>query len=179
VTVAVELGTSGLASDYDFATMFARYEHWWPLRSERHTIGMRLGGGVVIGNAPRFERIYISDVDRMLTPRALGLVLSNAIPIDILTTRDDKPSYGELGGAATVEYAVRLFRGVGKRRVYGGDVFFGTGLWGIAEAADLQYRDTSVWNALPIDLYVDAGLRVDTDFGIFELTVANALGRLR
>jgi hypothetical protein len=36
-----------------------------------------------------------------------------------------------------------------------------------------------VWRDLPVDLYIDAGVRVDTDLGIFELTVANALGRLR
>jgi hypothetical protein len=179
ITAAVEVGTSALASDYDFATIFGRYEHWWPLRDERHTLGIRLAGGVVIGDAPRFDRIHISDVNRMLTPRALGLVLSAAAPLDILTTRDDKPSYGELGGAANLEYAVRLFRGSGKRRVYGGDVFVGAGLWGIAEVEDIQLRDTGVWSSLPIDLYIDAGVRIDTDFGIFELTIANALGRLR
>jgi hypothetical protein len=179
VTAAVELGTSALASDYDFSTIFGRFEHWWPLRDERHTLGIRLAGGVVIGNAPRFDRIHISDVNRMLTPRALGLVLSSASPLDILTTRDDKPTYGELGGAANLEYAARLFRGSGKRRVYGGDVFVGAGVWGIAELADVQLRDTGVWDALPLDLYIDAGLRIDSDFGIFELTIANALGRLR
>jgi hypothetical protein len=179
ITAAVELGTSALASDYDFATMFARYEHWWPLRDERHTLGLRLAGGVVIGNAPRFDRIHISDVNRMLTPRALGLVLSSAAPWNIINARDDKPTYGELGGSANLEYAARLFRGTGRRRVYGGDFFAGMGLWGIAELTDVQVRDTSVWNALPIDLYIDAGVRIDTDFGIFELTVANALGRLR
>jgi hypothetical protein len=179
ITAAVELGTSAFGSDYDFATMFARYEHWWPLREERHTIGVRLAGGVVIGNAPRFDRIHISDVNRMLTQRALGLVLSNAPPLDILTTRDDKPSYGDLGGSATVEYAFRLFRGIGPKSLYGGDLFVGTGIWGLAQLAEYQYRDTSLWKALPIDLYVDAGLRIDTDIGIFELTIANALGRLR
>ncbi len=55
-------------------------------------IGLRLAGGVVIGDAPRFDRIHISDVDHMLTPRALGLVLSNAQPLDILGTRPDKPT---------------------------------------------------------------------------------------
>ena len=179
ITAAVELGTSALGSDYDFATIFGRYEHWWPLRAERQAIGLRLAGGVVVGNAPRFDRIHISDVNRMLTPRALGLVLSSAPPIDILTTRGDKPTWGELGGAASVEYAARLFRGSGKRRVYGGDFFFGVGVWGLGEIADVQTRDTSVWHALPVDLYVDAGIRIDTDLGIFELTVANALGRLR
>ncbi|HEY5950313.1 MAG TPA: POTRA domain-containing protein, partial [Kofleriaceae bacterium] len=175
ITAAVEVGTSALASDYDFATIFGRYEHWWPLRDERHSLGIRLAGGVVIGNAPRFDRIHISDVNRMLTPRALGLVLSNASPLDILTTRNDKPTYGELGGAANLEYAARLFRGSGRRRVYGGDFFVGAGLWGLAEVEDVQLRDTGVWSSLPIDLYIDAGVRIDTDFGIFALTVANAL----
>jgi hypothetical protein len=179
ITAAVEIGTAALASDYDFATMFARYEHWWPLRDERHAIGMRLGGGLVIGDAPRFDRLYIADVNRMLTPRALGLILSNAPPIDILVTRDEKPSFGEVGGIAALEYAAQLFRGAGKKRVYGGDFFVALGVWGLAQAEDVTLRDTGVWRSLPIDLYVDAGMRVDTDLGIFELTFSNALGRLR
>lgn len=179
ITAAVELGTSALGSDYDFATVFARYEHWWPLRDERHTIGLRIGGGLVVGDAPRFDRIFVSDVNRMLTPRALGLILSNAAPLDFLNTRDEKPTFGEVGGIAALEYAAQLFRGTGKRRVYGGDFFVGTGLWGLAQTADVRLRDTSVWSALPIDLYIDAGVRVDTDLGIFELTFVNALGRLR
>jgi outer membrane protein assembly factor BamA len=179
ITAAFEIGTSALGSDYDFASVFARYEHWWPLREDRHAIGLRLGGGVVTGYAPRFDRIYISDLYRLLTPRPLGLVLSTSAPLDFLSTRDEKTSYGEVGGIATVEYAVQLFRGIGKRRVYGGDIFVGAGVWGLAQTQDYLLRDTSFWRAIPADLYLDAGLRVDTDFGIFELTFANALGRLR
>ena len=177
--VSAELGNALLGSSYDYATFFGSYEHYWPLRGEHHAIAVKLAGGVVIGSAPRFDRIYIADVDRMLTPRALGLVLSTAAPLAILGTRADKPSYGDLGGSATVEYAVRLFRGSGKRRVYGGDAFAGVGLWGLAETADLRARDTGLAASLPIDLYADAGLRLDTDIGTFELTIANALGRLR
>lgn len=175
ITVAAEVGVG----DYNFATLFGRYEHWWPLRHERHTIGIRIGGGIVVGDAPRFDRIHISDVDHLLTPRALGLVLSSAPPLDILGTRSDKPQYGDLGGTAGVEYAATLFRGKSKDRVYGGDIFVGGGLWGLAETSDLQVRDTGLWKSLPIDLYVDAGVRIDTEVGIFELTVSNALGRLR
>jgi outer membrane protein assembly factor BamA len=179
-TAALEVGTSALASNYDFATMLARYEHWWPLRDQRHTIGIKLAGGVVIGDAPRFDRIFIGDVNRMLTPRALGLILSNAAPIDFLSTRDEKPTFGELGGIAMVEYAAQIYRGINARkRVYGGDFFFATGLWGLAEATDVQLRDASVWRSLPIDLYIDMGVRIDTDYGIFEFAFANALGRLR
>jgi len=179
ITASAELGSAVLGGDYDFATLFGRYEHWWPLRSERSAIGMHLAGGVVIGDAPLFDRIYISDVDPMLTPRALGLVLSNAAPFDMLGTRPDKPSYGELGGMASIEYTQRLFRGSGKNRVYGGDWFIGAGMWALAETQDLRLRDSSFWSSLPADLYGDAGVRIDTDLGVFELTISNALGRIR
>jgi outer membrane protein assembly factor BamA len=179
ILVSAELGGALLGGSYDFATIFGRYEHYWPLASEHHAIAIKLAGGVVVGDAPRFDRIHIADVDRMLTPRALGLVLSTSAPLAILGTRGDKPSYGDLGGSATVEYAFQLFRGSGKRRVYGGDVFIGAGLWGLAERADLRARDAGLAASLPIDLYADAGMRIDTDVGTFELTIANALGRLR
>ncbi len=172
-----ELGS--VVSDYQFATLFGRYEHYWPMRHGKHAIGLKLAGGVVVGDAPRFDRIHIGDVNRMLTPRAAGLVLSTSSPFDLLGTRPDKPTYGDLGGSVTVEYAAQLFRGSGKKRVYGGDVFIGVGLWGLSETADLRARDTSVRDALPIDIYADAGVRIDTDIGIFELTIANALGRVR
>ena len=81
--------------------------------------------------------------------------------------------------ARTLEYAFELFRGTGKNRVYGGDLFFGVGLWGLGEQADLRARDAGLCDALPIDIYVDAGVRIDTDVGVFEVTIANALGRLR
>jgi hypothetical protein len=180
VTAAAEVGTGALLSQYSFATLFGRYEHWWPVGDDdAYTIGVRLAGGVVIGNAPRFDRIHISDVDHLLTPRALGLVLSNSAPFDVLHTRADKPDYGDIGGTATIEVARRLFRGSGKNRVYGGDLFVGGGLWGLADTDELLLRDTSLWKSLPIDVYADIGVRIDTDIGIFELTIGNALGRLR
>ncbi|MEO6771738.1 MAG: BamA/TamA family outer membrane protein [Kofleriaceae bacterium] len=176
---SAEVGSAALGGSYDFATLFARYEHWWPLRDERSALGLRLAGGVVIGDAPRFDRIHISDVDHMLTPRALGLVLSNAAPLDILGTRPDKPSYGEVGGSTELEFTSQLFRGSGKNRVYGGDWFIGAGLWGLAQTDELLLRDSGVWRSLPIDIYADAGVRIDTDIGVFELTISNALGRVR
>jgi outer membrane protein assembly factor BamA len=179
ITAAGEVGSAVLGGDYDFATLFGRYDQWWPLRDERSAISMHLAGGVVIGDAPRFDLIYIADVDPMLTPRALGLVLSNAAPFDILGTKPEKPMYGELGATASVEYTQRLFRGSGKNRVYGGDWFVGVGAWALGQADDLRLRDSSIWSSLPADLYGDAGVRIDTDLGVFEFTISNALGRVR
>jgi hypothetical protein len=180
VTASAEVGSTAFDSSYDFSTVFGGYEHWWPFdKDERTTLGIRLAGGIVLGNAPRFDRIHISDVDHLLTPRALGLVLSTAAPFDLLGTRADKPDYGDVGGSATVEFARTLWRGKGRNRVYGGDIFVAAGLWGLAEADEVRLRDASLWKSLPVDLYGDAGVRIDTDIGIFELTIANALGRLR
>ncbi len=178
LTANAEVGSAALGGSYDFATLFAREEQWWPVTP--HTaLGMRLAGGVVIGDAPRFDRIHISDVDHMLTPRALGLVLSNASPLDILGTKPEKPSYGAIGGSASLELTSELFRGSGKNRVYGGDWFIGAGLWALAQTEELTLRDSGIWRSLPVDVYVDAGLRIDTDVGVFELTISNALGRVR
>jgi outer membrane protein assembly factor BamA len=179
LAASAELGGTLLGGSYDFATIFGSYEHYWPLRGEHHALAIKLSGGVVVGDAPRFDRIHIADVDRVLTPRALGLVLSTAAPLAILGTRADKPTYGDLGGSASTEYTFELFRRSVKQRVYGGDVFVGVGLWGLAERGDLRARDTGIYASLPIDLYADAGLRIDTYVGTFELTIANALGRLR
>jgi outer membrane protein insertion porin family len=179
VALSAELGSTLLGGSYDFATIFGRFDHYWPLGSGNHALAIKLTAGVVVGDAPRFDRIYIADVDHMLTPRALGLVLSTAQPLVILGTRHDKPAYGDLGGSATAEYVFQLFRGSVKDRVYGGDVFVGAGVWGLAERTDLRARDTGLIASLPIDLYADAGVRIDTFIGVFELAIANALGRLR
>jgi hypothetical protein len=63
--------------------------------------------------------------------------------------------------------------------VYGGDLFFAAGLWALAETDDLRLRDAGIYKSLPMDIFVDTGIRLDTDVGVFELTVSNALGRLR
>jgi hypothetical protein len=176
VAVSLELGSTLVGGGYDFATMLGRWERWWPLRGGNHALGLRTAGGVILGEAPRFDRIHISDVNRLITPRALGLVVATQAPPDLLGTDNEDIIYGEVGGSAVVEYAVKLFR---KRfHVYGGDLFVGGGVWALATTDDLSVRDRAVWDALPVDLVLDAGLRIDTEIGVFELTVANALGRI-
>jgi outer membrane protein insertion porin family len=177
LTVTADISAAPLYSSYDFVSIKARYEHWWPLRGRRHAVGLRLGGGAIIGQAPRFEWIHIAEVNRMLSPRALGLLVSLNAPVDLLQTSPDKPTEGEFGGSGTLEYAYRLF-GKNRRRIYGGDLFLGAGIWGLSDSAGLRARDRSLWRSLPIDLFVDAGLRIDTDIGVFELTIANAFGRI-
>jgi hypothetical protein len=171
-----ELGGSWLGSDYDYGTALARYERWWPVTSVRHVVSVHLTGGIVLGDAPRFDLLHVGDLNRMVSPRALGLVVSATPSLDLLGTSTDDVTYGEVGGVAELQYAYRLFRD--RFKVYGGDLFVRVGLWGLAQRDDLRVRDESLWRALPIDVMVDLGLRLDTEIGIFELGLGNALGRV-
>lgn len=171
----IEAGTSVLGADYDFAVVLARYEHWWPV-APRHAVGLRLAGGAVLGDAPRFDRIHVADVNRMLTPRVMGMTVAAAPPPDFLGTANGDALYGELGGNAVVEWSYRWFRR--PKSIYGGDLFIATGVWGLHADDAVRPIGSSGWDALPLDLVLDAGLRVDTEVGIFELTFANALGRV-
>ena len=174
--VQLELGSTLLGGDYDYAALLGRYDRWWPRRDGTHAVGLRLTGGLILGDAPRFERLHLGDVNRMVTPRALGLAVATGNAPGFLGTRSPDDPTGEVGGSAMVEYVARLFRG--GKRVFGGDLFVGGGLWMLADRVDLRVRDAHGWAALPIDLVLDAGLRVDTELGVFELTLANALGRV-
>ncbi|MBL4635888.1 MAG: hypothetical protein JKY56_18655, partial [Kofleriaceae bacterium] len=109
--------------------------------------------------------------NRMVSARALGLVTSTTPSLDILDTSTDEIRYGEIGGLAEVQFSKRLFRR--KSFIYGGEVFIGAGLWTLVNTGDIKSRDS-----LPLDLLLDAGIRLDTEIGIFELSIANGLGRL-
>jgi len=171
-----EIGSQLLGGSYDYGTLLAKYQHWWPLGSDKHILSLHLTGGLVVGDAPVFERLYVGDLNRLLAPRLLGLIVSTVPPRDYLGLNTDEAPYGEVGGVAQAQYAYRLFRSSGF--VYGGDLFWGVGLWTLADSEQLRARDQSLFQALPVGLFVDAGLRIDTELGIFELSLANAIGRL-
>ena len=166
-----EVGAGPLGSSYDFASILGRYERWWQV-APRHVVSGHLVAGAVLGDAPLFDRLHVGDINRMVSPRALGLVVSTTPPFDFFDTGSDEITYGELGGLLEAQYAFRLFRS--RKAVYGGDLFVGAGLWTLHATRELGYDAPD----FPVDLLLDAGLRLDTEIGIFELSLANALGRV-
>lgn len=175
VQAQVEVGSELMGGDYDFAVALARLEHWWPVRP-RHALGLRIAGGAVLGDAARFDRIHVGDVNRLLTPRVMGMTVAAAPPPDFLGTDNGDALYGELGGNLIGEWSYRWFRR--PKSIYGGDLFVAAGVWGLASEDAVTAVGASGWDALPVDLVLDAGLRIDTELGIFEFTIANALGRV-
>ncbi len=168
-----ELSTGAVTSDYDFVSLRGRFQHWWPVSGPAHVVSMHVSAGVIIGDAPRFDRLYAADFYRLITPRAAELVVSVVAPRNLLGTGPAAGVYGELGGNAMAEYSYRLFRR--GSAIYGGDLFAGAGVWSLTSAERLDDRGIA---GLTLDLVLDAGLRLDTEIGIFELTFANALGRV-
>ncbi len=166
-----EVGEDILVGEYRYLSVRAKYQRWWPVSGTKHVISGHLSGGAVFGDAPLFERIHVGDLNRMVSGRSLGIVTGATPSLDILGLSTDELIYGELGGLAEVQYSYKLFRS--DSLVYGGEIFFGVGLWSLVTTADVESRDS-----LPIDLLLDAGLRFDTEIGIFELSLANGLGRL-
>jgi hypothetical protein len=142
----------------------------------RHALGLRIAGGAVIGDAPRFDRIHVGDVNRLLTPRVMGMTVAAAGSPDFLGTDNSDAVYGELGGNLIGEWSYRWFRR--PKSIDGGDLFVAAGVWGLASQDAVKAVGASGWDAMPVDLVLDAGLRIDTELGIFEFTIANALGRV-
>lgn len=169
--VLAEAGGSWLGSSYDYAVGLARYQRWWPVAGKKHVVSVHVTGGLVLGTAPLHDRLHVSDFNRLLPPRAFGLVLSTQPAPDAFNIGADDASYGDAGGSLVWEYSYQLFRE--RFRVYGGDLFLGAGLWALSHD-DREVGDRDV----PVDFIIDAGLRIDTEIGIFELTFANALGRV-
>jgi outer membrane protein assembly factor BamA len=175
LVVGNELASRALGGGYDFYKLTAQYQHWVRLR-RGHVLSFGVLAGVIVGDAPIFERYYLGDIDPLVPPRALGMTVSTLPARNLLGTGIARERYAPLAGRVMFEYAVPLFRG--GRVIYGGDVFVQVGLVGLAQYDDLRSRAGGLWQSLPIDLYVDSGVRLDTLIGSFNLTLGNGLGRV-
>jgi len=170
VLLVTEAGKEGLISDYDQLGIRASAEHWWPLGSDRHAIALVGGGGVLVGTPPVFDRFYAGDLSPLLTPRPLDLVVTTAAPLDVFGTGADERPDGTVFFAGRVEYAYRILENA-KRPLYGGQLFITAGLLGLGDLSGDRA-------GMAIDLTANLGLRLDTQIGVFELSLGNGLGRL-
>jgi len=177
IELSLEVGGSLFASSYDFVTATARYRRWFSVAGPAHVLSFAAAGGVILGDAPRFDLFYVGDLNRLLRPRIAGLIVSTRPSPNVFGAAADEALVGELAGRAEVEYAYRLFRRSGL--IFGGDVFISAGVFGLASRDQARVRDEGLLESLPVDLTFDAGLRLDTEIGIFELSVGNAVGRIQ
>jgi outer membrane protein insertion porin family len=175
--IALEAASPALGGSYTYARGLVRTAVYVPVGRRGHALGFHGLAGGVFGDAPYFERFFIGDLNLLLAPRALGLNFSTQPSRDFLGTSIEEKRYGAFAARAMVDYAIPILRR-GGGFVYRGDAFIGLGAFALADAEDLRVRDTSLRQAIPVDLTGDLGVRLDTYIGIFTLSIANAIGRL-
>lgn len=175
LNVSAETSTRLLGSSYNYMTLKASVQHFVSMKWG-HVFSLQLFGGVVFGDAPFFEKFFIGDFNDLLPNRALGLNFSTLPSRNFFDTSIDSKWYEEIAVRTSVEYAIPWFRG--GTWFYGGDFFINTGLIFLTSIHEIAVRDRSFPSAFPIDLTFDLGLRLDTQIGIFRLSVGNALGRI-
>ena len=164
LVAVVQAGGEGTGSDYDEVKLHLRWEGWKEVE-RRHVVSLHLDFGLIAGGAPLFDRFYIGDINPLLPDRKLDLVVSTRPTFDLLGRNAGIVRYGDVEVQSAFEYAYQLFRG--KKTIYGGDLFFGVGLFAIGARDDLRP-----------DMWLNGGLRLDTAIGVIELSVANFAGRL-
>jgi outer membrane protein assembly factor BamA len=164
IAAVLQAGGAVTGSSYDELKLRARYEAWHEL-APRHVASLHLEVGWVAGGAPLFDRFYVGDLNPLLPDRKLDLVVSSRRTFDLLGRDAGAIFIGDLMTSASLEYAYQLFRGAGA--LHGGDLFVGLGVFALGTRADLRP-----------DLWLDAGLRLDTAYGAVELSIANLASRL-
>jgi len=170
-----EFSSALIGSGYDYFKLKALYRQYLPLRWG-HVLSFNVGGGVVFGKAPFFEKFFIGDFNDLVPSRALGLNFSTLPSRNIFGTAISSKRYEEFAARASLEYIVPWFRG--GKFFYGGDFFVDVGLIMLTSRKELQVRDQDLSQSIPVDMTLDAGLRLDTRVGVFRLSIGNGLGRI-
>jgi hypothetical protein len=161
----------------------ASFNHWFPLRWG-HTVRAGAFAGAVFGYAPFFYKFFVSDLTDLQPSRILGLNLDHRPAPNLFGLRcgpfDSRCGTAiaqmrqeELAGRIDAEYVWPLVRGR-RKFVKGADAYFLLGLYGLADANDLRVGMPGYEGLarLPIDLTLDAGVRLDTQVGVFQVGVA-------
>jgi hypothetical protein len=180
-----DLASGLIASDYQFVRMQASYNHWFPL-SWGHTVRFGLFAGALFGYAPFFYKFFVSDLTDLQPTRILGLNLDHRPAPNLFGLLSCGKAFDsscgtaiaqmrqeELAGRIDAEYVWPLVRGR-RKFVKSADAYFLVGLYALAASNDLRLGvpGYSGIARLPVDLTLDAGVRLDTQLGVFQIGLA-------
>ena len=167
----VELSTEILGSHYNFSKFTLTHDMHFPL-APSHSIKVGLLLGLIMGDAPFFSQYFVGDFSAFVPSRVLEMNFSHLQP-NLLETSIEEMRYEDLAANIGLEYSFTFFRG--EKFLYSVNGFIGAGLFALASRDSLRtdpkgYRGHQV---VPMDLTMDIGVRVDTEVGLFVLSLAN------
>lgn len=185
LNLSLQSAARGVASDYNYlkAVLRSSYHRRLPLTSLRHVLRFDLFGGIIVGEAPYYERFFVGDISALVPARDLTLNFSDRPSPDFLSRGANTLSYETAMAGGGVEYGVPIIEGAGP--LYRVEFFMGTGIFGMTSPDDLpDLRAVRVGidpgtsrarSSFPLDLTFDIGFRAETPIGIFGLSFANGL----
>ena len=175
LSVSADFSSALMGSGYEFFKLRGLVKHYIPVKWG-HVLSMQVVGGVLFGDAPFFEKFFVGDFNDLVPSRNLRLNFSTLPSRDIFNTSIDSKRYEEFALRASLEYIIPWFRG--GRFFFSGDFFVNAGVLMLTSKEELRVRDQDLSASIPVDLTLNAGLRLDTYIGVFSLTIGNALGRI-
>ena len=173
----LQVSSPAVGSNYEFIKLVAGGAYSFRL-PWRHWLTPSAAGGQITGNAPIFERMYAGDLSSWTPGRELGLRISTRNPIDVFGTGIDARPFGDIFGRFDLEYVWPLFRRTRTRRFYGGDLFFGAGVFTlVGNAAERAAQRAADQTITPVGFNANLGVRLDTSLGTFNISVGSLLRR--
>jgi outer membrane protein insertion porin family len=170
------LGTQVVGGSYNYG----RFEVGgaaWKQTQRGNVLKGEAYSGLILGDAPFFERFYIGDLSDVIPDRQLEVAPSVGGSPDLFNSGISRERYSDVAFRLGGEFAVPLRRDVEDGiYIYGLQAYIGAGLFGMATRQELLIRDASRPFGIPVDITFDAGLRVDTVVGVFGLSFSNAIG---
>ncbi len=173
----VDTGLNAIGSSYSYAKLIARFSHYWHL-PWNHVLRLEAFVGSIAGRAPLFERFYVGDLTDFLPDRVLDLTFDRRPPPNFLHTSIVEQRYGDHAARLQLEYRMPVHRG--RKFIYGADLFFTLGVYGVAQQSDFTRGITGYrgFNSVPLDLNFNAGVRISSLAGNLQLGIANVLSFL-
>jgi hypothetical protein len=183
-----DLSSPLIGSYYQFVRLQTSVHGWFPLKWG-HTIRTGLFAGAVFGYAPFFYKFFVTDLTDLQPSRILGLNLDHRPAPNMFGffqcgktfssrcgTSVSQMRQEELAARVDVEYIWPLVRGRHKF-VKGADAFFLFGLYALADPKDLTLAMPGYNGAarIPVDMTFDAGVRLDTQIGVFQIGLGKLL----
>lgn len=174
ISLSASVGAPVIFSSYTFTRGEALFEKY--LKFGNHVFSGHFFTGGIAGNAPLFERFYIGDFQDLVSPRALEMNMSVATSPNFLGNNINETRWGTAVFKAWIRWDYPFLGRHGF--IYKGNFFISAGAMGLFTASQLKYRQKGIYESLPVDLTFDFGLHLDTRYGMFKLSISNAIGRL-
>jgi outer membrane protein insertion porin family len=171
------LGTQLIGGSYNYGR-FEVGAARWKQTQRGHVLKGEAYSGLILGDAPFFERFYIGDLSDVVPDRQLEIAPSVGGSLDLLNSGMASERYADVAFRLGGEYAVPLRKSSADEGVYiyGLQAYLGAGAFAMASRQELLTKDASRPLGIPLDFTFDVGLRVDTIIGVFGLSFSNAIG---